>query len=484
MNDRIVVALQSPIVGPPQFYLLEPDTHDAAGQPLQLTLDAVKNLTELAGAPSLDPAQDAMEAFGTALYAQLSAHPAIKDSVLPLLHMNPPQLEPFYLYFQHRMQSIEELPWEALSAPDVGYLAQNRDFSMARMLNTNSTKSEWLFEPPLKIAAVLGAGGDKDERIGGAEQWAKLWKAVNESKLPVRLMVLTCELALRNKINKTGAAAAKQSAGALQVTAHLINDRDELFAQIQQFGPHILHFFCHGAATSKPQLQVASYKDWETDAPGSILIEGEQLKQNADLEGNIWLVILNCCETAKGGPGNSSLSMPVACNLVGGGIPVAVGMRERITGEFANTFCGLFYQSLLTELRLRLEEARKTGCTDVHWACSLFKVRGSLYEKSKADKQWTIPVMHTRLKRFQLKLNPALVNPALVNPVPASPAAGGPAAEPTLPAAASGLSRRDIHEYGQELLQLLEDVKLYDHIGSVVGIVKQRTAEIKQVLKS
>jgi hypothetical protein len=473
MNDRIVVALQCPVVGPPQLYLLEPATHDAASRPLALELDALVKLASIAGLPSDKPDHDPMKDFGEALFDSLNAHPAIVNSVVPLLHLNPAQGEPFYLYFEHRMHEIEQLPWEALFAPQVGFLSQNRDFAMARMLDCNSTKSEWLFEPPLKIAAVLGAGGDENEKIPADDQWASLRDAVERGTLPVQMKVLTCQIALRDKINEFATESTKRSSTLPWVTAELILDRDELFTHIREFAPHILHFFCHGTADTKPQLQLATYMDWETDTPGSIHIEGEQLKQNADLDGNIWLVTLNCCETAKNGPGTSSLSMPVACNLVGAGIPVVVGMREKIDTEFANKFCALFYRSVLEEFRRCLDEAKTQGSTNIHWACGLFQVRQSMYEKLKSSPEWTLPVMHTRLKRFQLKLNPAHSFPEVES-----------ARVPVAPSEKPGLSAHDIREYGEELVQLYEDRKIYAQLDAVVKRIDQRITEINKALIS
>lgn len=470
MTDRIVVALQKPVNGPPQLYLMEPSTHGTWDQPLALDPAEVDRLAELAGAPQ-DPEQqeDRMEKFGRALFDKLMAHPAFESSVSPLLHLNPAQREPFYLYFQHRMPTVEQLPWEALFAPHVGFLSQNQDFAVARMLNTNNAKTEWLYEPPLKMVAVLAASGAVDERIDATDQWERLWSAIQDTRLPIRVQVLTCQLALRDQVNEAGRKEAR--GGEPRVTAELIHDRDDLFARIGAFAPHILHFFCHGVATTRPQLQVGTFRDWETEVPGSILIEGEQLRQNADPEGNIWLVTLNCCDSARDGAGGSWLSMPVACNLVSGGIPVAVGMRERIDQHFANDFCKLFYETLFAELVRRLEEAKQTGSTDVHWACGLFKVRQSMHANLKADPAWTVPVMHTRLGRFQLKLNPAQVRDA---GFPATPAAVAPTAQ--------GLSAQAIHEYGEELLQLYEDRKLFAALPAVTARIDQRIADINQAL--
>jgi hypothetical protein len=471
-NDRIVVALVSPLEAeaPPQFYLLEPGDGDDATRPLTLDLNVAQKLAAApASVSKLAAKKDRTETLGRFLFRKLRMHPAIKTSVVPLLHLNPPKGSPFYLYFKHRRPDLEQLPWESLFAPDVGYLSQNRDFAVGRMFDTNSKKSEWVFEPPLKIAAVLGAGGTEGQKVDADQQWKGLSKAVNKSALPVQLKVLTCQQKLCARINRTG----KRSG--LPVKAELIRDRNQLFAEISEFAPHILHFFCHGRATSKPQLEVATWRDWDGDEPGTILIEGEQLKQNTDLDNNIWLVTLNCCESAKNGPGRSSLSMPVASNLVRGGIPAVIGMRERVSDDFANKFCALFYEYFLTELQRRLDEASRdrNHKTRVHWACGLFQVRQDMYSRSSPE--WTLPVLHTRREPFELKLNPAYR-------LSRTGAAGRQRAARTR----SRLSTEEIHQYGEELRQLYEDRKLVVVAGSKMAArrIDRRIAEINRILAS
>lgn len=476
MNNRIVVGLQSPMVGPPQLYLLEPSTHPAAGRPLAFDLQQLKELMDLAKQaclPGAPPDVLRMQKFGETLFARLNFHPAIAGTVGPLLHLHPDQLAPFYFYFEHRVHEIECLPLEALFAPDIGFLSQNRDFAMARMFYCNSAKSEWLYEPPLKIAAVLGAGGDEDEKISAQGQWEGLRDMIKGSALPIELKIWTCQIDLRDEINTFVEHNRLADGHAMPVSAELIRDRDQLFLCIREFAPQMLHVFCHGSAQTKPVLQLATFQDWETDAPGSIHIEGEQLKQNADLDGHIWLVTLNCCETARDGPDDSSLSMPVACNLVGSGIPVVIGMRERIDVTFADKFCTLFYRSVIEELHKRLEEAREKGVTNVHWARGLFQVRQSMYQNMVSGHDWTMPVMHTRLKPFQLRVNPA--GSAKVN---------GTTVLPPGPGKQGGVSAQEIHQYGEELLQLHEDRKIYAHLAVVVKRINQRIEEIEKALSA
>lgn len=130
-----------------------------------------------------------------------------------------------------------------------------------------------------------------------------------------------------------------------------------MFNIIHEFSSHLLHFFCHGVANPFPRLEVGTALDWERKQPGSIPIEGRQLHDRADPEGNTWLVTLNCCESALQGEVRGSRSVPIASALVTAGFPAVVGMRERVEGDLAHAFCRLFYEGLLTELTQHIESA-------------------------------------------------------------------------------------------------------------------------------
>lgn len=441
----IVVAIQTPLGGKPQLYLAKPSGLANAARPVSINprrFQALRARIDRCGTP------EEVQRIGKGFLTVLGRHPDIRSSVLPLLNPAQQLPQPVYLYFVHRDEALESMPWETLYAPDVGFVAQNRRFAVARAQQYSSTKSEWQFEAPLRIMAVLGASGPDDRsRFSGVGQWQGIRDAILGQQLQAELEVQTCDTDLRDEVNAAGLPWAR---------ATLMHDRAGLFASIQKFRPHLLHFFCHGASEPTPHLQVASYKDWATYQGGSIVIEAAQLAQQADRHADIWLVTLNCCESAEFAGGPSSLSLPMIWAMVNAGIPTAVGMRQRIDSAFADSFCSLFYDELLGDFRIWLSAAAAGNNTEIHWAHSLSGIR---LAGNGAALGWTIPIMQTRLDPFRLILTP-----------------------PKVP---HGPSLQEIRDHMGELAQLQEDRKVYAHLGDdspIVRIINRRIAQIKRIL--
>ena len=202
--------------------------------------------------------------------------------------------------------------------------------------------------------------------------------------------------------------------------------------------------------------------------PGGIRIESSQLKQRADPHGNIWLVTLNCCESAKSDGGAGLFSIPMACSLVNSGFPAVVGMREQIAEDFAHDFCRLFYDALLDDFSDRIATAKREGVAEVHWACALFATRQRICEMIDSEnafsdvaaraREWTIPVLYTRLETFRLRLI----------------------------STASDAREKKIQQLIEEMLQLIDDRKFLaedmvnlEHLKPVISQIDARLADIK-----
>ncbi len=500
----IIVALEHLPGGNPLLTLVEPGISGGRGSvPIQVSGALVTSLeASVAQLPTTpDKEKDALvRRIGEDLLSLLSSHPSVKATIDLKLDPDREHEEPIYLYFKHQIQTLEHWPWEAMYADGVGFLAKDRKFAIARSQGSSNGKTEWSFEPPLRILAVLGASGSQhDAPIPALEQWESLRDAAVKSKLPVELRVLTCERDLRYKINRERLAWAKadlippeksaRSGHQVPPPEASLAPRDLLFDYIKAYAPHILHFFSHATADPVPQLEVGAYRDWELALPGSILIDGKQLKQRADPDGNTWLVTLNCCETAQNGPANGALSMSVAAALARQGIPAVVGMREQIPGNFANAFSRLFYDSLLEDLRDRIAKVPATGgLVDIHWACGLFSIRQRVAANLL---EWTLPVMHTS---YDFKLMVKAPPPAAAHapqasrtktPKPASRV--GTVAKPKHPPASAAakskhLSAKQTAELLDELLQLHEDRKLFIGKKPVVKVIDKRIATITRLL--
>lgn len=483
MNDRIVVVLHKTVNGPPHFFLAEPARHPDAGMPMALDMQRARQLLQKMSDSTVQ-GEAVIREVGMELLKMLSDHPAVKSDVLPLLDVKMAHEEPIYLFMKDRNPDLEQLPWEAMYAPNVGFLSANKNFPIARAQKVVYETSEWSFMPPLKIMAVMGASGvDTSTRISAVEQWENLYAVLKRAHTEISLRVLVCEEELKKRI---------EAEGKDWISVDLLHNRDQLFNDIRDFGPHILHFFCHAMAAPFPQLQVASWKNWETEMPGGIRIEGTQLKQRADPHGNIWLVTLNCCDSAQDAGGKESLSMPMACALVNSGFPAVVGMREQVAEDFAHDFCRLFYEALLDDFAQRLSNAKeRKGETDIHWACALFATRQRICEIIDSQnlfsdvaaraKEWTIPVIYTRLDPFHLKVISAQGAQEIVLP------AEGP--DTPLPEVAEDsvkprLTAKQIHQLAEEMLQLMEDRTLFKDLPLVVVRIDARLAEIEAELKA
>ena len=483
----IVIALDSMYKGSPTVHLIDPgiaNDHDNKAKLLsrQRILDVERLVEALPHAVDRDKH---MQYIGTALTDLLKTHPVIAARMAQKLHPFTEHEEPIYLYFKSPMAQLERWPWEAMYTPDVHFLSMNKHFPIARSQCCKNARIEWPFDPPLRILAVLGAGGDisgHEKPITGKAQWKSLCHAVSQSGLPVELRVLTCERLLKNAINRQRLGWAKADLIPPSGPAREGHEppqagfepRDLLFDYIKAYAPHILHIFSHACANPHPQLQVATYKDWELGKPGSILIDSMQVMARANSGNSIWMVTLNCCETAMDAQAGGPLSMSVAAALARQGIPAALGMRERIQENFADIFSYTFYQNLLEDLKKRIANAPSTGgLVDVHWASALLPIR-QLSGQDSTPPKWTLPVMHA-VYDFKLMIKGSAPHaPALQAQAHSNGAKRGH--RPRHLSAATRMLLED------QRLQLNEERKLLADIPSVVEDIDRRIARIETIL--
>ena len=124
---------------------------------------------------------------------------------------------------------------------------------------------------------------------------------------------------------------------------------------------------------------------------------------------------------------------------------------------------------------------------NVHWACGLFAARQKIcetidkdraYTESAANlKEWTIPVLFTRLQLFRLRVMGDQANsPPVFRP---QPVAQKPGATPT---PHPGLTQKEIRAFAEELEQLIEDRERFKDLTPVVKKINARIAEIEALL--
>ncbi len=323
-----MIWLQKTLSGNPQILLDEPLDDPEAEVAVDLALDAdqLALLAQMKTGP-WDP--NLVEEVGRALCELLKKQPAIGRDFATRLALDGPVAAPIYLRVDP--PDVDEWPWEALSDKNAGFLALERRWPIARVKRVKAPviKSEYLFAPPLRILAVLGAAAkDPLARISAKEEWDALYTAVKKSSLNVDLHVYVCEEDLKTQI---------QDLKEPWITVGFLEEDRALFDRIKDFKPQLLHFFCHGVADTPPFLQIGTRLDWRTKENGSINIEASQLRDRADPDQNVWLITLNCCEGAAqpAESANGSRSRSMASSLGtgrlsgGGGHAPARGQSTR-----------------------------------------------------------------------------------------------------------------------------------------------------------
>jgi hypothetical protein len=351
-----------------------------------------------AGLP--DPTLPAgVAAYGQALAQRLADAGSPADPfalTLSALAQTPPG-ERHPLYVRAVADEADEVRWEALFSGPTGFLALRPSTPIGRIVHVarGQRRPPAVFEPPLRVMALLSALGVKARR-----EWVSLRNALGSTRqanLPVQVELLVGESDLLAEI---------QAEGVEGVRARPLPSRsDQLFEGIDAFKPHVLHAFCHGTATAGVrQLELATGSDWdlwEDGHPperGSLIVRIQALAEQAAVRG-AWLVTLNCCE---GGRGEGD-ARAMAYDLVAAGTGAAIGMQEPVDASDAHEFCRALYPALFGLLARQLTEG---GFAEVEWADALYAPRQALLDRNGHDpgssRAWTLPVLYVREEAFHV----------------------------------------------------------------------------------
>lgn len=335
-----------------------------------------------------------VQRVGQKLFNELIQHPGVNLALNNAIYHTQRQARP--IYFGIFSSSVECLPWEALYCSHHNFFfALDARYPIAR-IPYNATgidkKHPYSFEPPLRIAAVLGAR-DQDAQ----PEWMALSSAITEAGIEneIQVHVFVAQTSLYNHI-------LEQSRRERWLSVDYVSpDSDELVNRLQEFSPHLLHFFCHGSVEYSGFLEIATRNTVElNDDP--LFLGISELRNFCD---SVWMVILNACESGAAVTDSHSL----AYNLVDNGLPAAIGMRKPIDARDANKFCRAFY----TEAFQALHQALQTGQRIfINWAELMTKPRKALCRKQQQSgpvqvnaahyQEWTLPVLYQQLREFQI----------------------------------------------------------------------------------
>jgi hypothetical protein len=239
------------------------------------------------------------------------------------------------------------LPWELMHAPAQGLVPlaalPSRQIALVRLV-PGAQRDHPVPELPLRVLFVVGRLLDSALRPGA--EYLGLLR---------RLGIATAGVA-----------------GNARISLRLLTETttDELETAVQEFDPHVVHFICHGdlepngarlLLTKRERDDPASKKTNAADPCDGPRLLGLLGRQNAFP----CAVILNACHTADATATEAAGSL--ATQLIGGGVPVVIGM----TGEVADGACRLFtrgfYEALLAGTSLPLAAARARRSAMLHY---------------------------------------------------------------------------------------------------------------------
>jgi len=356
------------------------------------------------------PRPGLVQAAGECLFRSLASDGRIRAALENVLEA--PDADAYPIYFRIDNPVLASLPWEALYDARRTFLAIDDRWPIGRMpvSRRRDEEAERVIGKKLRVVAVIAAAGGTTD---GAGQWTELREALRGT--PCEVLVLTSEPEVLE-------AVQRESAPDLALSAAFVgSSAQDLLDQIGAFCPNLVHFYCHGTAEGRPELEVEKKEDREVGrSQGSIRLN-ETMLVPLCTSPSVWAVTLNCCEGARGSDRACSLANALSAK----GVPVVVAMRESIHIEDAHRFAGVFYSALVKELE-RLFALHGFGqpiqVDDLLWGRALRAARAELRdppinrltdEELKARcqenpegsaREWTYPVLY--LNRGGLRLVP------------------------------------------------------------------------------
>jgi hypothetical protein len=216
------------------------------------------------------------------------------------------------LHFDSTASELGGLPWEMMCSPE-GYLVAHPKprVAISRLLTPIQMPAEAHLPAPLKVLFVVGADMN-DVHIEPAAEYLGLLR-----RLEAKGRWLTSRVLLRATV-------------------------DDVRNELSHFRPSVVHFICHGTDDSKIELA----GDEPTDGP--VALGGTQLLallRDPDKQELPAVVVLNACYSA--GVPAALETVPLATELVVGGVPVVVGMAGRVSDHACRLLTRRFYEALL-----------------------------------------------------------------------------------------------------------------------------------------
>ncbi|MGA8090503.1 MAG: CHAT domain-containing protein [Terracidiphilus sp.] len=373
-NRRLVELQRAPNIpdfGPTQFFECDPSSLPDLNQP------------------------DTIRLYGQVLLSKLtSSNEMVRKAVDYALGLGPAASCPIYFNLGG-VTDVEQFFWEALCDDKGKFLAWDKRWQVGRIADSPRSvpRNPVPFQAPVKIMAIVSALG-----VDAIPEWEAFYKAVNDARatgLPLRVFAAIGDEHLADRVSAI--------VGDNQLTSVTITNQTDLLSQLDKFGPHIVHFFCHGStAFGQSELQLATFNDAGTNN-SSVKLAIDDLLTSAGVR-DAWLITLNCCEGGAATKEVHSLTQ----SLVSQGVYAAVGMMEAVDALDAHEFCKYFYPAIFQKLGEILQGIESGDIETLDWVSALHAPRVAIRDRhqnlnEKLGRQWALPVLYVQPEALRVR---------------------------------------------------------------------------------
>ena len=373
-----------------QAKLMKADLAVADGRkpfPLQCSADSL---------PPLDSPAN-LRAYGDSIRKALENHPAI-SKVLDQIFLAPPGT-PRVLCFEVESTEGDQIRWEVLCDTNGKFVAVDGRCQVGRIAEDVATREARVrpFVPPLRIALFLSAAG-----VDATAEWNGFISAFDTARaagLELEARVYVGQQELFDDITNEVTAGAHPG-----ITVGTMPTNDTKLQQLlEQWPPHIVHFFCHGSAGfGTGVLELATINEHALAQPGSVTVNIDNLAESQGLRDS-WLVVLNCCEGGQTVDRLHSMAYRVVAR---GGIPAAIGMQEPVNVDDANAFSESLYPEIFRALSAAVQAVAGAAPLSVNLTATIGPARRALLERHKLtpsnSSRWTLPVLYVHDQPLQV----------------------------------------------------------------------------------
>ncbi len=296
------------------------------------------------------------------------------------------------ILIESKQPDIQQLPWETLYHPDIGFLGRSENTTLSRRISQNTLTASSLERGPLRVLLFTSIPDDLDAET------ARLNVENEQAQVQEALLPWIAQGIVQLEMPDDGRFLT-------------------LKQQLQRVQPHLLFLSGHGKFHHQPHTDEAPYATFlfESEEGHSEPISEENIaKAFAGL--GVRCVVLSACESSKSA--SDALNRGLTQCLSQEGIPYVIGMREFVLDQagvlFARSFCASIARQEPVEVAL--QQARQAITTPLKEHLWWDSVLDGSRELSLG--QWCLPMLisqETHRPLIDWKFTPQITEQKLNN---------------------------------------------------------------------